>query len=90
MPIAASPMKIARQPSVSETAVPISGATPGPRMTIRFIVASRRVESAMPEPSRTIARPRTSPAQPPSACRSRVAISASALGVRAAAMLVRV
>ena len=58
---------------------------PGPTATIRFIRARRLAASAAAVPSRTIARPSTSPAQPPSAWKARAAISAWIPGASAAA-----
>ena len=82
---AVSATKIERQPVAATSAVPISGAMPGPTVTIRFIRARRLRRLGGRALSRTIARPSTMPAQPPSAWKARAAISAWIPGASAAA-----
>ena len=85
MPSSASAKKIERHPRLEASAPPISGAAPGPTATIRFIIAMRRAASCGKAVSRTMARPITSPAHPPSACSSRATIRLWTSGTSAAA-----
>ncbi len=70
---------------VGVAVMPTMGAAPGPMATIRFIMARRRAASCGSAVSRTMARPITSPAQPPSACSNRATIRLCTSGATAAA-----
>ena len=85
MPSRASAKKIERHPRLAASAPPTMGAAPGPMATIRFIIARRRAASCGRAVSRTMARPITSPAQPPSAWSSRATIRLWTSGANAAA-----
>jgi hypothetical protein len=66
-PSATSMTKIDRQPNQAPRNPPIAGPTPGARLCTIVSKAMREVASPGPALSRTMARPKTNPPQPPTA-----------------------
>jgi hypothetical protein len=79
--------KIDRHPRCSTICAPMIGATAVATAIAILSVARRRISVVDPELSRAIARPSTSPEQPPSACASRAHSSPASDGAKAAATL---